>query len=243
MMRKIPLKMSALAAVFLLNGCFTPYVAIKEAELTEQTWWISPVKIACDTVGGQCFNSKEITVQGTMPWLAVTGQISGFTYEPGMFYKIKIAQDPEIEPPSKQYQLTQMLQKKSQYFLPNTMLTDGRKWHLKSLAPVPDKTISALENPPYLMLSELGLNGFSGCNRMMGKPQYLFEATDYQQSMIKFGPIAMTRMACRQPLANSVEHQMTLILNQVDQFAVAWPWLNLYRDDQLIAQFVAQDWD
>jgi len=242
-MSNVPLKMVALSAVFLLNGCFTQSVVIQEAELIEQTWWISPAKIACDTIGGQCFNSKQVTAQGTMPWLAVTNHISGFNYEPGMFYKIKIAKNPEIAPPSKQYQLIQVLQKKSQYFLPNTMLSDGRKWQLKSLAPVSDKTISTLEKPPYLMLSELGFNGFSGCNRMMGKPEYLFEATDYQQSMIKFGPIAMTRMACRQPLANSVEHQMTLILNRVDQFVVAWPWLNLYRDDQLIAQFVAQDWD
>lgn len=237
-----------IAAVLALSGCFSPITMDKVNDRQgKKIVWLAPFKVTCRDSERQCLVANQLSSQEPDVWQPFVEKINGFNYQPGMFYRVELSIGSKIDEKSQQlaanYELERLLIKTSQYFLPASRLTDKRRWLLKQFPMMPELSISALKQQPYISLSEAGLIGFSGCNRMFGNQILLFEAAERRHSMIKFASVAMTRMACIEPNANQIEHQMTLMLNRADQFAVDWPFLNFYVKDKLTAQFVAQDWD
>jgi len=71
----------------------------------------------------------------------------------------------------------------------------------------------------------------------------LFEAKELDNALLKLGPIGSTLMACADPKANAVEQSLHQALAKVNALLVEWPFLNMYHNDELLIQFVAEDWD
>ena len=98
--------------------------------------------------------------------------------------------------------------------VPNAEL-HGRKWQSESLA---GDSLSG-DNPPWLSFSEDGtLQGFAGCNRFTGS--YSYNGTD-----MDVGPLAMTRMACRD--GAEIEKNVVDALNRVSEADIEGDLLRL----------------
>ncbi len=223
-------------------------IAVPGDGVIVESYWIAPERVPCQ--GGapmQCLQVNKLEQEQLTQWQLFYDNIEGFDFTPGQFYKLDVAITRRSNPPADasglHYKLLKSLEKTSQHFLPETMLIKNRQWYLKRLTDNPDLEPQALRRSPYITLSNDGLQGFSGCNRLFGQAKYIFEAAQHQNSMLKFGPVASTLMACHEPQANAIEQQMHQALSSANQFVVEWPFLNLYRDDKLLVQFVAADWD
>jgi heat shock protein HslJ len=70
---------------------------------------------------------------------------------------------------------------------------EGRVWRLTRLRGHTDKALAALPQPPTLKLEAGRLQGFGGCNRLVGS--YTLD-----RDRVTFGPIAGTMMACPEPV-------------------------------------------
>ena len=101
----------------------------------------------------------------------------------------------------------------------------------------------AFPQPANITIAGDSFSGFAGCNNMFGQIKHLFEATDLNNSLLKLGPIGSTLMACADPKANAVEQKLHQTLGMVNALQVEWPFLNMYQNDELLIQFVAEDWD
>ncbi len=209
-------------------------VASNMANATVSSHWLAPTKVDCFT-NQQCFNVLTLSETKNNKWLPYRRSIDGFNFESGDFYKVQLN-----DFVSGRAKLVQVLERTSQHFLSATKLVAKQQWQLTLLNTLPKGVLNTLAKKPYISLSNQGINGFSGCNNIFGKQEYIFEANNYQQSMIKFGPMAMTRMACREKSANQIEHQVSLLFTQVNKFSVDWPILNFYHNNELLAQFTAQ---
>lgn len=96
----------------------------------------------------------------------------------------------------------------------------GRKWQATSLG---GKTLDT-DNPPWLSFSEDGrVQGFAGCNRFTG-------SYSYQQERLDVGPLAMTRMACRD--ASDTEKAVVDTLNRVSKAAIEGDQMTLSHDGE-----------
>ena len=183
----------------------------------------------------------------TTEWQYFYNDIAGFEYEPGSFYKLSVVtstvSNPAADAASLSYQLIEEIDKTASHYADNTMLTENRQWHLKQLAGLGDVNPMMLDQPPYISLSGEGFSGFSGCNNMFGQVQHLFEDEQLQNTLLKLGPIGSTLMACADPNANIVEQKLQQALGEVNAIQVQWPFLNMYQNDELMMQFVAEDWD
>jgi heat shock protein HslJ len=212
------------------------------------TYWIAPEQIPCQgVVPMQCLLvNKEIDGQLNQ-WQLFYNEIEGFDFVPGVFYKLELAlsevADLAADASSRQYKLVRQIEQTPRRYLANTTLIESRQWNLKQLSSLAQFKPEGLRKAPYVVLSDTGFHGFSGCNQMFGQVQYLFEATNAKKSLLKLGPMGSTLMACSDPMANKVEYQLQQALSVVNRFEVQWPFLNIYKDDQLMAQFVAEDWD
>ena len=226
-----------LLVVFGIAGCFSNEQqdpGVKTSMI--HTVWLSSSRVQCQDKAGGCQQIKFVDQGAQSPWLSLSSDIAGLAYTQGIFYKLELQQFSV----GHQFHLKQVLKQGSQQFLANTYLRSNQHWRLVSLASIGKIEIKEPQNFPEISISDQGFSGFSGCNRMFGKPEFLFEASDYQQSMIKFGPIAMTRMACREQQLNELEHKMSLMLTQVNHFSVQGEVLSFYQDDRLIATFKAK---
>lgn len=107
--------------------------------------------------------------------------------------------------------------------LPNADL-HGRKWQAISLGgdPVSD------DNPPWMSFSETGsILGFAGCNRFNG-------SYSLQGTALDIGPLAMTRMACRD--GSDTEKQVVDVLNRASEAVIEGDLMTLRHDGQQLMQ-------
>lgn len=218
------------------------------AAMKTETYWIAPERVACHgIVPMQCLVVNKLVDGKTSEWQYFYNDIAGFEYQPGSFYKLSVATaevaNPAADASSLTYKLIEEVEKAPRHYLDNTMLIDSRKWNLKQLAGLKGINPQAFQQPANITIAGSGLSGFAGCNNMFGQVKYLFEATDLNNSLLKLGPIGSTLMACADPKANAVEQKLHQALGMVNAFQVEWPFLNMYQNDELLIQFVAEDWD
>ena len=224
----------------------TPVLAVENTATA--TYWIAPQTTPCQGVGPmQCLLVNEEIAGQASQWQLFYADIAGFELIPGQFQKVQLIKTEVANPPadasSIAYTLQAQLAQTPRHYLTNTQLIANRKWNLKSLTAAPEVNPQQLSEPAYISLSGDSFNGFTGCNRLFGKVDSLFEARDASNAMLKLGPAGMTMMTCADPLVNTIELQLQQALTNADAVHVQWPFLNLYQHDQLIAQFVAEDWD
>ncbi|MFT5881382.1 MAG: heat shock protein HslJ [Moritella sp.] len=212
------------------------------------TYWVAPEQVPCQgVVPIQCLLVNNVVDGQLSQWQFFYNDIEGFDFVSGVFYKLELAlseiADLAADASSIHYKLVRKIEHPPRSYLANTTLIESRQWNLKQLLGLAQYKPESLRKAPYVVLSGAGFHGFSGCNQMFGQVQYLFEATDAKNALLKLGPIGSTLMACSDPMANKVEHQLQQTLSVVNRFEVQWPFLNIYKDEQLMAQFVAEDWD
>ncbi|MDX2320982.1 MAG: DUF4377 domain-containing protein [Moritella sp.] len=236
----------------LLSGCSSVTQNDNETDPTvvtkTETYWVAPELVACQgIVPMQCLVVSKVVDGKTSAWQFFYNDIAGFDYQPGSFYKIAVetteVANPAADASSLSYKLIEEMDKAPRYYAENTMLTDGRQWYLKQLTGLGNVDPAMLEKPAYITISGDRLSGFSGCNNMFGQVAHLFEDEQVQNSLLKLGPIGSTLMACADPNANAVEQKLHQALGAVNAIKVQWPFLNLYQNDELMIQFVAEDWD
>jgi len=213
-----------------------------------ETYWVAPERVACHgVVPMQCLVVNKVVDGRTSEWQFFYNDIAGFEYAPGSFYKLSLetseVNNPAADASSLSYKLIDEIDKAPRHYLDNTMLTENRKWNLKQLAGLNGINPQELQQPANITLAGGGFSGFTGCNNMFGQVQHLFEATELNNSLLKLGPIGSTLMACADPKANAVEQKLHQTLGKVNALQVEWPFLNMYQNDELLLQFVAEDWD
>lgn len=213
-----------------------------------ETYWVAPERVACQGVAPmQCLVVNKMVDGKTSEWQFFYNDIAGFEYVPGSFYKLSVetsaVKSPAADASSLSYKLVDEIDKTPRYYLDNTMLIESRKWNLKQLAGLKGINPPELPQPANITIAGGRFSGFAGCNNMFGQIQHLFEATDLNNSLLKLGPIGSTLMACADPKANAVEQKLHQALGMVNALQVEWPFLNMYQNDELLIQFVAEDWD
>ena len=213
-----------------------------------ETYWIAPERVACQGVAPmQCLVVNKVVDGKTSEWQFFYNNIAGFEYVPGSFYKLSVetaeVKNPAADASRISYKLIDEIDKAPRHYLDNTMLTESRKWNLKQLAGLKGINPQAFPQPANITIAGDSFSGFAGCNNMFGQIKHLFEATDLNNSLLKLGPIGSTLMACADPKANAVEQKLHQTLGMVNALQVEWPFLNMYQNDELLIQFVAEDWD
>ncbi|GIC78207.1 DUF4377 domain-containing protein [Moritella sp. F3] len=213
-----------------------------------ETYWVAPERVACQgIVPMQCLVVNKVVDGKTTEWQYFYNDIAGFEYAPGSFYKLSVetteVANPAADASSLSYKLLTEVDKKQSYYVPNTMLTENRRWNLKQLTGLGEVNPLMLEQPANITIAGNRLSGFSGCNNFFGQVLHLFEDEQVSNSLLKLGPIGSTLMACADPNGNAVEQKLQQTLGEVNAIKVQWPFLNMYQNDELMIQFVAEDWD
>jgi len=213
-----------------------------------ETYWVAPERVACQGIAPmQCLVVNKIVDGKTTDWQYFYNDIAGFEYEPGSFYKLSVAMsnvtNPAADASSLSYKLLEEIDKAPHHYASNTMLTEHRQWNLKQLSGLGNVNPMMLAKSANISISGDRFSGFSGCNNMFGQVQHLFEDEQVKNTLLKLGPIGSTLMACADPNANAVEQKLQQALGVVNAIQVQWPFLNMYQNDELMIQFVAEDWD
>jgi heat shock protein HslJ len=105
----------------------------------------------------------------------------------------------------------------------------GKEWTLVEL----NGNAVSLQKPPTIQLSAepKSVTGFGGCNRLTGS--YTLD-----QGRLRFGPIAMTRMACAEGM--DTEQALTTALGAVQSFRVMGASLQLLGESgNVLARFTS----
>ncbi|QFI37099.1 DUF4377 domain-containing protein [Moritella marina ATCC 15381] len=230
------------------EGADSEHGGIDTAAVKKEIYWVAPERVPCQgIVPMQCLIVNKVVDGKTTEWQYFYNDIAGFEYTPGLFYKLSLetteVANPAADASSLSYKLLTEMDKKQNHYATNTMLTENRKWNLKQLTGLGEVNPMMLEQPANITIAGERLSGFSGCNNFFGQVQHLFEAEQVNNSLLKLGPIGSTLMACADPNGNTVEQKLQQALGEVNAIKVQWPFLNMYQNDELIMQFVAEDWD
>ena len=109
----------------------------------------------------------------------------------------------------------------------------GKYWKLTELEGAAVIVASNAQEPHLRLAAENArVAGSTGCNSFSGT----FERSG---NTIRFGPLAMTRMACIDPAMNRQEQNFVRVLESVNRFSVRNDSLTLFARDQPAARFVA----
>jgi len=109
----------------------------------------------------------------------------------------------------------------------------GKYWKLIELEGAAAVAAADAREPHLRLIAENSrAAGSTGCNRFSGT----FERGG---DTIRFGPLAMTRMACVDPAMNRQEQDFVRVLEAVNRFAVRNDSLTLFTGDRPAARFVA----
>lgn len=240
----------ALILIALVSGCAdNQLVQPADDETLPSTgiMWIGPEKVPCQGVAQQhCYMTNELVADKVSQWQLFYDEIEGFDFASGAFYQLAFERvtiaEPAADMSDTRYVLLSQITKTPQKYLSNTMLTKRRNWYLKSATNVADFK-PGNGNPPMLRMSNDTFSGFTGCNKMFGSVEYLFEARALNNSLLKLSSVGVTRRACKDPVINQIEQELQHTLPLVNRFVVRWPHLEMYKNDQLVLQFIAEDWD
>lgn len=134
----------------------------------------------CDT--NECIQTK---IKKSATWQVATTAISGFVYEEGYEYKIKISTDLETG----EQKLVKVQYKKKTGYNPATKL-EGRRWFLKSMYDGKG-SLRLGDTSCYIIIDVTGgsVSGRGVCNRLKG-------TASGEGKTITFSDLAFTRMKC-----------------------------------------------
>ncbi|MGI9530158.1 DUF4377 domain-containing protein [Lutimonas sp.] len=187
-----------------------------------QTLWVNSAKVDCVGVGPmQCFQIKN---EEDEPWTNLYQEISGFEFEPGYIYKLKVAIDTldkatlPADKSSLVYRLVDVLSKQA-----DPVLSLNDIWVVTKIEGAEAKSINSRENP-VLEINTRSMNilGSDGCNNYRGKIEALSE------NKISFGPIMSTKKACRDM---DLPNKYTTALSKVKSFKKEHLELILYDEN------------
>ena len=162
-----------------------------EPSLNEQIIWVNSAKVDCVGVGPmQCFQVKNTESE---PWSNFYQEISGFDYEPGYIYKLKVSvktlelDELPADKSSKEYRLMEVLSKDV-----DAILSLNDIWVLTEIEGADSKSFN-FDSLPNLEINTRSMNilGSDGCNNYRGKIEVISE------NKISFGPIMSSKKACR----------------------------------------------
>lgn len=124
-------------------------------------------------------------------WVNFNSTIEGFSYEPGYIYTIEVKEEAlknvPADAPSVKYILVKELSK-----TPDPKININDIWLVTAIngeaisRGQENKSDAVLE----IHLSEMGIGGSDGCNRLIGS------ITKFDDGVIEFGPMAGTMMMC-----------------------------------------------
>lgn len=150
------------------------------AKSKTSTLYIADRFTLCDTI--ECMQMK---IKKSAAWQVATTAISGFEYEEGYEYKLKISTDLETGV----QKLVKVLYKKKTGYNPATKL-EGRRWFLKSMYDG-NGSLRLGDTACYITIDVTGgsVSGRGVCNRLKGTAKGEGET-------ITFSDLAYTRMKC-----------------------------------------------
>lgn len=180
-----------------------------ESNPNEQTLWVNSAKVDCVGVGPmQCFQIKNDEDE---PWSNFYQEISGFEFEPGYIYKLKVAVDTldkKTLPADKsylEYRLIKILAKETDPYL-----TLNDIWVVTGFHGIDNQIITAGSLPNIeINTRSMSFYGSDGCNQNKGKIETL------SGNQIKFGPVMSTKKAC---LDMRVPNEFNSALSRVRYF-------------------------
>ena len=161
-----------------------------ESNGNEQTLWVNSAKVDCVGVGPmQCFQIKN---DENEPWTNLYQDISGFDFEPGNIYKLKVAIDTlatatlPADKSSLEYRLVEILSKQKDPYL---SLNDI--WVVTEIQNTKSESFNSAKLPRIeINTRTMKIIGSDGCNQYKGKIETLSE------NKILFGPLMGTKKAC-----------------------------------------------
>jgi heat shock protein HslJ len=181
---------------------------------------VSGIKTECSAGAGkmQCMNVHRGENLENAEWENFYSQIENFEFEAGYLKKIKVKEEKKEKVPadasSVQYTLIKELVKQ-----PDKRTQIKGNWRLAGLNNHPINKKASLPDLE-IRLSEMRINGYSGCNNYSGTIQQL------TQDSIRFGPIMSTKKAC---LNDNVEPEYYEAVNSVATYIVEEGRLNFYH--------------
>lgn len=161
-----------------------------ESNDPEQTLWVNSARVDCVGVGPmQCY---QIKMSETEPWSNFYQEITGFDFEPGYIYKLRVAidtLDKATLPADKsylEYRLVKVISKQTDPYL---LLNDI--WVVTKIHGTDDESIPSAQLPGIeINTRSMSILGSDGCNNYRGKIETL------SGNKILFGPIMGTKKAC-----------------------------------------------
>ncbi len=165
-----------------------------------------------------CLNVHQGEDIENAEWEHFYSEIENFEFEEGYLKKIKVKKEEKENVPadasSIKYTLINELEKQ-----PDKRVQIKGKWRLVSLNDHPVNKKASLPDLE-IRLSEMRINGYSGCNNYSGTIQQL------TQDSIRFGPIMSTKKAC---LNDNVEPEYYEAVNSVATYIVEEGRINFYN--------------
>ena len=185
-----------------------------ESDQDAQTLWVNSAKVDCvGVVPMQCFQIKN---EENEPWSNFYQEISGFDYEPGFIYKLKVSidtLDKATLPADKsylEYKLIDVLSKEKDPYL-----------SLHNIWAITE--IMGVESDLEINIRTMSIMGSDGCNQYQGKIETL------SGNEIRFGPIMGTRKACPEM---HIPNNYTSALSNVSYFKREGLQLIFYDKDK-----------
>jgi heat shock protein HslJ len=159
----------------------------------ESIFWINSFTVQCEGVAPMtCLQVQESESPEPGKWGNFYSRIEGFTYEAGYLYKLRIRKEMQEDVPadasSIRYVLVDVLEKTRD---PKININDI--WAVTAIQGEPvDKPRDGQAGPLIeVSLSAMRVTGSDGCNNFIG------QIAEFDEGVIEFGPIATTRMMCR----------------------------------------------
>ncbi|MBN2043900.1 MAG: DUF4377 domain-containing protein [Anaerolineales bacterium] len=210
-----------------------------ESDMVKVSMLIAPDLVDCEGGAGpqKCM---QVKFGNDEDWQFFYTQIEGFEYQPGYRYSLLVKQVEVENPPadgsSLRYVLVEVISQEEALMEESGNL-DGRTWKLLSMGSESgQRNIVRGGEATFTYDPETGLvAGTTGCNNYFGPVEI-----DEETKMLTFGPLGMTRMACRGDL-NQQEIDFMSLLESVTHFAVEGDRLVLYTEGEDVLVFEPGD--
>ncbi len=208
-------------------------------EETIKTLFVGPELVDCVGVAPQeCMQVRE---SQDKEWTLFYGQITGFEYEPGYEYELRVSETKIDNPPADASSLeTILVEVVSKTAIPTTPISrpdgnnelQGTSWILATFGPNDNQTAVLPNTELTLNFDGEQINGSAGCN------SYFAEATVAEDGILSVGLVGSTLMACLDEDVMQQESDFLAALAQVTSYTLSGNRLTLHTDNGSL-QFVA----
>lgn len=223
----------------IMKICFTLLLLVCASFAFSQRmiFYVADIKGDCYGVGrGLCLQIKE---KPDEPYALFYSGIEGFSYEEGYHYKLEVMRVKRERPPSDgsiyNYYLINIISKErsKNYALKNTPIPDQRPLSLVRISKSGKMEIVGNNVVPSISFDKRNgrISGKAGCNRYFGK-------VSFDQQRIFISGVGSTQMACTDM---EMESLYLKHLTAVNRYQLSGNNLQLYRDQELLLQFIVPE--